>query len=94
MKHHAQNSFGTDGCCSLWQHQDFPFGELSLSLDDLEALNSPGGSEDSSVDDSEPHFTLANENILNDFKDVDQEISKFIKSESPPFENLIGCCGL
>jgi hypothetical protein len=31
---------------------------------------------------------------LNQFEDLDEEISKFIKSESPPFENLFGGYGL
>ncbi|KAE8552499.1 hypothetical protein EYB25_003877 [Talaromyces marneffei] len=78
-------------------HRDFPFNELSLSRDILEdvdifdSLNSSGGgSEDSSVDDLEPDFKLANKDILNHFEDLDKEISKFMKSESPPFENLFG----
>ncbi|KAL3707134.1 hypothetical protein TMatcc_008148 [Talaromyces marneffei ATCC 18224] len=97
MKSHAQNNIGMDGCCGLWHHRDFPFNELSLSRDILEdvdifdSLNSSGGgSEDSSVDDLEPDFKLANKDILNHFEDLDKEISKFMKSESPPFENLFG----
>ncbi|KAE8553634.1 hypothetical protein EYB25_005016 [Talaromyces marneffei] len=100
MKNHAQNSIGMDGCCGLWHHRDFPFNELSLSRDILEGVDifdslnsSGGGSEDSSVDDFEPDFKLANEDILNHFEDLDKEISKFMKSESPPFENLFGGYG-
>ncbi|KAF5016996.1 hypothetical protein F66182_11150, partial [Fusarium sp. NRRL 66182] len=95
MKNHAQKRFGMDGRYSLWQHEDFPFNELSLSPDELEALtSSEGGSEDSSMDDFEPDFKLVNEDALNHFEDLDEEICKFIKSESPPFENLFGNYGL
>jgi hypothetical protein len=61
----------------------------------FEALtSSEGGSEDSGMDDFEPDLKLANEDILNHFKDLDAQISKPIKSESPPFNNLFGGYGL
>lgn len=95
MKNYAQKRFGMDGRYSLWQHEDFLFNELSLSPDELEALtSSEGGSEDSSMDDFEPDFKLVNEDALNHFEDLDEEICNFIKSESPPFENLFGDYGL
>lgn len=66
-----------------------PFNELSLSLDKFKALISlENENEDSSIDNFKSNFKLANEDILNNFKDLNKEISKFIKSKSLLFKNL------